>query len=143
MAAETTTCSHSSHQAYQILHLGFTILPIVAGLDKFFAALADWDRYLAPVFPQVLGVSPETFLSVVGVLEIVAGLVVFFKPRLGGYLVMLWLWAIILNLLMIPGHYDIALRDFGLSLGALSLARLAVPAEAPAREPARMTEARV
>lgn len=138
-----TTCSHPSHQAYQILHLGFTVLPILAGLDKFFGVLADWDRYLAPLFSQVVGVSPETLLSIVGVVEIVAGLVVFFKPRLGGYLVMLWLWGIILNLLLIPGYYDIALRDFGLSLGALSLARLAVAAEMPSRAPARMTEARV
>lgn len=138
-----TTCSHPSHQAYQILHLGFTVLPILAGLDKFFGILADWDRYLTPLFPQVLGVSPETFLSIVGVIEIVAGLIVFFKPRLGGYLVMLWLWGIILNLLSIPGYYDIALRDFGLSLGALSLARLAVAAEVPSQAPARMTEARI
>lgn len=138
-----TTYSHPSHQAYQILHLGFTVLPILAGLDKFFGVLADWDRYLAPLFPQVLGVSPETFLSIVGVTEIVAGLIVFFKPRLGGYLVMLWLWGIILNLLLIPGYYDIALRDFGLSLGALSLARLAAAAEVPSRAPARMTEARI
>lgn len=141
--AIATTHSHSSHQAYQILHLGFTVLPILAGLDKFFEVLADWDRYLAPLFPQMLSISPETFMAIVGVIEIVAGLVVFFKPRLGGYLVMLWLWGIILNLLLIPGYYDIALRDFGLSLGALSLARLAVAAEATAGSPARMREARV
>ena len=123
--AAATTQPHSSHQAYQILHLGFTVLPILAGLDKFFEVLADWDRYLAPLFPQMLSISPETFMSVVGIVEIVAGLVVFFKPRFGGYLVMLWLWGIILNLLLIPGYYDIALRDFGLSLGALALAALA------------------
>lgn len=82
-------------------------------------------------------------MSLVGVIEIAAGLVVLFKPRLGGYLVMLWLWGIILNLLLIPGYYDIALRDFGLSLGALSLARLAVAVEVPSRVPARITEARV
>jgi len=69
--------------------------------------------------------------------------VVLFKPRIGGYLVMLWLWGIILNLLLIPGYYDIALRDFGLSLGALSLARLAVASEASARAAVRMREARV
>ena len=143
MATETTTHSHPSHQAYQILHLGFTVLPILAGLDKFFEVLADWDRYLAPLFPQMLSISPETFMAIVGIVEIVAGLVVFFKPRLGGYLVMLWLWGIILNLLLIPGYYDVALRDFGLSLGALSLARLAVTAEATAGSPARMREARV
>jgi hypothetical protein len=143
MATAPTTHPHSSHQAYQILHLGFTVLPILAGLDKFFEVLADWDRYLAPLFPQMLGISPETFMSAVGIVEIVAGLVVFFKPRVGGYLVMLWLWGIILNLLLIPGYYDIALRDFGLSLGALSLARLAVASEATAGSPARMREARV
>ncbi len=143
MATETTAHPHPSHQAYQILHLGFTVLPILAGLDKFFEVLADWDRYLAPLFPRILGISPETFMSVVGVIEIVAGLVVFFKPRFGGYLVMAWLWGIILNLLLIPGYYDVALRDFGLSLGALSLARLAVAFEATAGSPARIREARV
>jgi hypothetical protein len=144
MATEATAAHpHSSHQAYQILHLGFTVLPLLAGLDKFFEVLADWDRYLAPLFPQMLGLSPETFMAGVGIVEIVAGLVVFFKPRLGGYLVMLWLWGIILNLLLIPGYYDIALRDFGLSLGALSLARLAVAAEATAGSPAPMREARI
>ncbi len=143
MATETTAHPHPSHQAYQILHLGFTVLPILAGLDKFFEVLADWDRYLAPLFPRILGISPETFMSVVGVIEVVAGLVVFFKPRFGGYLVMAWLWGIILNLLLIPGYYDVALRDFGLSLGALSLARLAVAFEATAGSPARIREARV
>ena len=143
MANETTTHSHPSHQAYQILHLGFTVLPILAGLDKFFEVLADWDRYLAPMFPQMLGISPETFMAIVGVVEIVAGLVVFFKPKFGGYLVMVWLWGIILNLLLIPGYFDVALRDFGLSLGALSLARLAVASEVTAGSPARMREARV
>lgn len=138
-----TTHTHPSHQAYQILHLGFTVLPVLAGLDKFFEVLADWDRYLAPLFPQMLGVSSATFMSIVGIIEIVAGLAVFFKPRLGGYLVMLWLWGIILNLLLIPGYYDIALRDFGLSLGALSLARLAVASEATSRASAPMREARV
>jgi hypothetical protein len=141
--ATTMTHSHPAQQAYQILHLGFTILPVLAGLDKFFEVLADWDRYLAPFFPQTLGVGSETFISIVGVVEIVAGLVVLFKPRLGGYLVMLWLWAVILNLLLIPGYYDIALWDFGLSLGALSLARLAVASEATARATLRMREARV
>lgn len=143
MATATTTHPPSSHQAYQILHLGFTVLPVLAGLDKFFEVLADWDRYLAPQFPQLLSISPETFMAMVGIVEIVAGLVVFFKPRLGGYLVMLWLWGIILNLLLIPGYYDIALRDLGLSLGALSLARLAVAHEAASRVPALMREAHV
>jgi len=112
-------------QAYQILRIAFTIAPIIAGLDKFTNILVDWSTYLTPLIPSMLPVSAHTFMYFIGVIEIVAGLVVFFKPRFGGYLVAVWLWGIILNLLMIPGFYDIALRDFGLSLGALALARLA------------------
>ncbi len=112
-------------QAYQILRIGFTVAPILAGLDKFFNLLTNWEQYLAPFIPRMLGMSASTFMMIVGVIEIVAGLVVWFKPRFGGYLVMAWLWGIIINLLLIPGYYDIALRDFGLSLGALALARLA------------------
>jgi len=112
-------------QAYQILRIAFTIAPIIAGLDKFTNILVDWSTYLTPLIPSMLPVSAHTFMYFVGAIEIVAGLVVFFKPRFGGYLVAVWLWGIILNLLTIPGFYDIALRDFGLSLGALALARLA------------------
>ena len=111
-------------QAYQILHIAFTVAPIIAGLDKFTNWLVDWSIYLTPLVPSLLPVSGDTFMYIVGAVEIVAGLVVFFKPRFGGYLVAVWLWGIILNLLLIPGFYDIALRDFGLSLGALALARL-------------------
>jgi hypothetical protein len=132
--ATTDTLAHDpSHQAYQILHIGFTIAPILAGLDKFFNLLTNWEKYLAPFVTQTLGIRATTFMMAVGVIEIVAGLLVWFKPRFGGYLVMAWLWAIIINLLLIPGYFDVALRDFGLSLGALALARLAeveVPAHA-------------
>ena len=135
----TTDTSHlHSHQAYQILHLGFTIAPILAGLDKFFNLLTNWEQYLAPVVTQTLGINASTFMMIVGVIEIVAGLMVWLKPRFGGYLVMAWLWGIILNLLLIPGFFDIALRDFGLSLGALALARLA-EAEVPAHAAERMS----
>lgn len=119
-----------SDQAYQILHIGFTIAPIVAGLDKFFHLLVNWDQYLAPTVARMLPFDGHTFMLIVGVIEIVAGLLVWFKPRIGGYVVMAWLWGIILDLLLVPGYYDIALRDFGLSLGALALARLAT-VEAP------------
>ena len=122
-----------SDQAYQILHIGFTIAPIVAGLDKFFHLLVNWDQYLAPTVARMLPFDGHTFMLIVGIIEIVAGLLVWFKPRIGGYVVMAWLWGIILDLLLVPGYYDVALRDFGLSLGALALARLAT-AEAP--EPA-------
>jgi len=117
--------SRPIEQAYQLLHIAFTIAPIIAGLDKFTNLLVDWSKYLTPLVPSLLPISAHNFMLVIGVIEIVAGLVVFFKPRFGGYLVAVWLWGIILNLLLVPGYYDIALRDFGLSLGALALARLA------------------
>jgi len=111
-------------QAFAILYAGFGVLPILAGLDKFFHWLVNWDQYLAPLATRVIPISGHTFMLVVGVIEIVAGLLVFARPRIGAYVVALWLWGIIVNLLLIPGYYDIALRDFGLSLGALALARL-------------------
>ena len=113
-----------AHQAYLILYAGFVALPILAGLDKFFHLLVNWDQYLAPLVTRVLPVSGHTFMLAVGVIEIAAGLLVALRPRIGAYIVALWLWSIIVNLLLIPGYYDIALRDFGLSLGALALARL-------------------
>jgi hypothetical protein len=113
-----------SHQAYSILFSGFIALPILAGADKFFHVLVDWTQYLAPIIPRVTGLSAGVFMMLVGVIEIVAGIIVAFKPKFGGFLVAAWLWGIIINLLLIPGFYDIALRDFGLSLGALALARL-------------------
>jgi uncharacterized membrane protein YphA (DoxX/SURF4 family) len=113
-----------AHQAYLILHIGFAVLPILAGLDKFFHLLVDWDKYLAPVVVNALPFSGHTFMLIVGVIEIVAGLIVAVRPRIGAYIVMLWLWGIIVNLLLCANFYDIALRDFGLSLGALALARL-------------------
>jgi hypothetical protein len=113
-----------AYQAYQILHAGFTVLPILAGLDKFFQLLVNWDQYLAPFAWTLLGGHGHTFMLVVGAIEVLAGLLVAFKPRIGAYVVALWLWGIIVNLLLIPGYLDVALRDFGLSLGALALARL-------------------
>ena len=113
-----------AYQAYLILYIGFTALPILAGLDKFFHLLVNWDQYLAPLVTRLLPFSGHTFMLAVGVIEIAAGLLVAFRPRIGAYVVALWLWGIIVNLLLVPGFYDIALRDFGLSLGALALARL-------------------
>jgi uncharacterized membrane protein HdeD (DUF308 family) len=120
----STIASRPAYQAYLILYAGFAALPILAGVDKFFHLLVNWDQYLAPLVTQFLPVSAHTFMLAVGVIEIVAGLLVAFRPQIGAYVVALWLWGIILNLLLIPGFYDIALRDFGLSLGALALARL-------------------
>jgi hypothetical protein len=118
------------YQAYQILHVGFVVAPLVAGLDKFFHLLVDWDRYLAPLVPRLLGISGHTLMLAGGVVEIAAGLLVAFKPRIGGYVVAAWLLGIVFNLLLIPGYFDIALRDFGLALGALALARLSEAYEA-------------
>lgn len=115
----------AARQAYRILHVGFTVAPIVAGLDKFTRLLVNWDQYLAPAIAGLSPVGAHGFMLLVGVVEIVAGLVVALRPRFGGYLVAAWLWGIILNLLLLPGYFDVALRDFGLSLGALALARLA------------------
>jgi hypothetical protein len=117
-------------QAYQILHVAFTLAPLLAGLDKFTHLLVNWDQYLAPTVEHLLPFSGHSFMQIVGVVEIAAAVIVWFRPRFGGYLVAAWLWGIILDLLLIPGYFDVALRDFGLSLGALALARLAA-AEAP------------
>jgi hypothetical protein len=113
-----------AYQAFRILQVAFVLAPVIAGLDKFFGFLVNWDQYLSPTIANLLPVAPHTFMLAVGVVEIVAGLVVAVWPYVGGYLVTAWLWGIIVNLLMIPGYYDIALRDFGLSLGAAALARL-------------------
>lgn len=110
------------YEAYQILRVGFTAAPIIAGADKFFNALTDWEQYLAPVFADLFGAS--TFMIVVGIVEIVAGVGVWLKPRLFAYVVSAWLIGIILNLLILGNYYDVALRDFGLALGALALGRL-------------------
>ena len=125
--ASQRTSALAARPAYQaciILNVGFAALPIVAGLDKFFHALVNWDVYLAPRVESLLPVSGHTFMLAVGVIEIVAGILVAFRPRIGAYVVMAWLWGIIVNLLLIPNFYDIALRDFGLSLGAFALARM-------------------
>ena len=117
-------------QAFWLLRIGFTVAPILFGLDKFAHVLVDWDRYLAPEFVDLFGTDAHTLMYAVGAIEIVAGVVVALRPRFGGYLVAAWLGGIIVNLLLLADHYDIALRDFGLLLGALTLARLAtaVPA---------------
>ena len=114
----------AAQQACWILYVGFIAAPIIAGADKFFHLLVNWDQYLAPVIAGFLPIAPHTFMLAVGVIEIVAGLLVALKPSIGGVVVAAWLWGIIVNLLLIPGYFDIALRDFGLSLGALALARL-------------------
>jgi hypothetical protein len=121
--------TNPAYQAYRILHLGFTLAPILAGVDKFTNLLVNWTIYLAPVVTDIVPLSAQTFMYLVGIVEILAGLIVLAAPRIGGYVVALWLWGIILNLLLLQNYYDVALRDFGLSLGALALARLAESVE--------------
>ena len=116
--------SDAGRQAFYILRFGFTVAPIIAGADKFFHLLCDWDKYLAPWIANIVH-NGHAFMLVVGAVEIVAGIVVAIKPRFGGYLVAAWLAGIIVNLVTYPGYFDVALRDLGLLLGALALARLA------------------
>ena len=114
-----------AYETYRILQFVFVIAPIIAGLDKFFHLLVNWDQYLAPVVTRVIPVAPHTFMMAVGVVEIVAGILVAVAPQVFGYIVAAWLIGIIVNLLLVPGYYDIALRDLGLALSAFGLARLA------------------
>jgi uncharacterized membrane protein YphA (DoxX/SURF4 family) len=123
-AAASTAASSPSHQAYRILHFGFTIAPILAGLDKFLHLLVNWDQYVPGVVANASPVPPHTLMLAVGVIEIVAGIGVWLKPRIFAYIVAAWLAVIIINLLLIPGYFDITLRDFGLLLAALALAQL-------------------
>jgi hypothetical protein len=111
-------------QAFQILRFGFTVAPILAGLDKFFHLLVNWDQYLAPFANNLIGGRGHQVMLVIGLIEIAAGIGVFLKPRIFAYIVAAWLLLIILNLLAIPGYFDVALRDLGLMLAALALGRL-------------------
>jgi hypothetical protein len=113
------------YQAYLVLRVGFVVAPILFGLDKFANLLVDWTAYLAPAVDRLVPGSAASAMLAVGVIEIVAGLVVAVRPKVGGYLVAAWLAGIIGNLLLLGGHGDIALRDLGLLLAALALARLA------------------
>ena len=123
-SAEDNVASSPGHQAYRILQFGFTAAPILAGLDKFFHLLVNWDQYLPGVVANVSPIAPHTLMLVVGVIEIVAGIGVALKPRIFAYVIAAWLAVIIINLLLIPGYFDVALRDFGLLLGALALGQL-------------------
>ena len=123
-AVTSTAASSPAQQAYRLLHFGFTVAPILAGLDKFFHLLVNWDQYIPETVAKVSPVPAHTLMLVVGAIEIVAGIGVALKPRIFAYIVAAWLALIIINLLLIPGYFDVALRDFGLLLAALALARL-------------------
>ena len=124
LASDRTDIANPGFQAYQILRIGFTVAPIIAGVDKFLHLLVNWDQYLASVVNNMIGGRGHQFMLAVGVMEIVAGIGVFIKPKYFAYVVSIWLVLIIANLLMIPGYFDVALRDLGLALGALALGRL-------------------
>jgi uncharacterized membrane protein YphA (DoxX/SURF4 family) len=123
-----------AYQAFTLLRIAFTVAPILFGLDKFFDVLVDWEQYLAPWIDDIVPGSAATAMHLVGVVEIIAGVLVALKPRYGAYVVAAWLGGIIVNLLTYSGYYDIALRDFGLMLGALTLARLASVYDPPGAE---------
>jgi len=131
-----TTLDHSStntlrpgqdgaHDAFLLLRTVFTIAPILFGLDKFAQVMTDWDKYLAPWINDLVPGDAHDAMMIVGVIEIVAGILVAVAPRIGGYVVALWLAGIILDLLTLGGYGDVALRDFGLFVAAIALARLA------------------
>jgi hypothetical protein len=120
-------------QAFTLLRVGFTVAPILFGLDKFLDWLVDWRLYLAPEINDLIPGNAHQAMLAIGAIEVVAGLVVAVRPRFGGYLVAAWLAGIIANLLLQADFYDIALRDFGLLIGALALARLATAFDRPAR----------
>ena len=126
IAVERST-RNPTYQGYLILRTGFVIAPILFGIDKFFNFMVKWPDYLAPWLNRIIPGTAQQFMYVVGAVEILAGILVLISPRWGSLIVALWLAGIIVNLLTAepPEYYDIALRDFGLMLGALTLNRLA------------------
>jgi hypothetical protein len=133
MTTSTTVRSHNTsvrdnpaYQAYLTLRVGFVVAPILFGLDKFTNLLTDWTAYLAPAIDRLVPGSATGAMLAVGVVEIMAGLVVAVRPKVGGYLVAAWLAGIIVNLVSTGNYYDIALRDLGLLIAAFAMARLAV-----------------
>ena len=131
--ADSTAHGNVAHQAYRILQVAFVVAPIVAGLDKFFHKLTDWDMYLANPINNLLHGHGDVFMKIAGVVEIIAGVGVALKPKIFAYIVCLWLLGIIVNLLMTKMFFDIALRDLGLALAALALGRLAMEFDRPTK----------
>ena len=126
-AVSTTTVleDRAYRQAFVLLRTIFTVAPILFGLDKFTNLLTDWTAYLAPAATTVIPVPAQAFMYGVGVIEVIAGIIVALRPRIGSVIVALWLLGIIVNLLVLGSFFDVALRDFGLLVGALALNRLA------------------
>jgi uncharacterized membrane protein YphA (DoxX/SURF4 family) len=120
-----------AYQSFVLLRIGFALAPILFGLDKFFNVMVDWEKYLAPWINDIVPGTASTAMYLVGGVEIAAGVLVALKPRYAAYVVAAWLGGIIFNLLTYSGYYDLALRDFGLLIGALALARLAAKFDPP------------
>jgi len=125
VAMPRTRRDDAAYHAFLLLRAGFTVLPILFGIDKFTNALVHWETYLAPWIDRIMPGDARQFMYFVGAVEIVAGLAVLLKPRYGSWIVAAWLAGIVINLFTYSGYYDIAMRDFGLMLAALTLARLA------------------
>jgi uncharacterized membrane protein YphA (DoxX/SURF4 family) len=123
-----TLAAHPARQAFLLLRTVFTVAPILFGLDKFTNLLTEWTGYLAPMVPATLHQPAQTVMYAVGVIEIIAGVLVALRPRIGSLVVAAWLLGIIVNLIILGAFYDVALRDFGLFVGALALNRLATAA---------------
>ena len=121
---DATTENQALHSVREILRFTYGIVPIVAGLDKFTHLLTDWDKYLAPAIANMLPFEPHTFMLIVGVIEVIAGVIVFVRPRIGGYIVAAWLAGIVFNLLMSGQYLDVAVRDLVMAIGAFSLAKV-------------------
>ena len=130
---ERTNWADPRYQAFALMRLAFTVAPIPFGIDKFFNEMVHWPNYHAPWVNDIMPGTGQEFLYVVGAIEILAGIIVAIKPRYGGYVVAAWLGGIVITLLTYSGFYDIALRDFGLMLAALTLARLAAVYDPPLR----------
>lgn len=123
---DTARLGEPGYQAFLLLRTVFTVAPILFGLDKFFNILTDWSGYLASWIDTILPGDATQGMYIIGVIEIVAGILVAVAPRIGALIVAVWLLGIIVDLLTYSGFYDVALRDFGLLVAALALARLAV-----------------
>jgi hypothetical protein len=116
-----STNTNQVERVVSILHWTYGLVPIVAGADKFLHLLTDWNKYLAPVVTDIIPVSPNTFMSIVGVIEIIAGIIVLAKPKIGALIVCLWLISIAINLLLTGQYFDIAVRDTVMAIGAFCL----------------------
>jgi uncharacterized membrane protein YphA (DoxX/SURF4 family) len=128
---KTADANHTLNTVYSILRLTFGLIPIIAGFDKFTNLLTHWEDYLNPVILKILPVSAYTFMKIVGVIEIIAGIIVLLKPSAGAYIVMAWLICIALNLITSGRFLDVAVRDLVMAISAFSLAKIAhvVPAK--------------